>query len=151
MRCMASPSLTYPFPGVYLTLYTPLSLDPSKWTDLKLTSFQPKTFKEDDVEVAITHCGVCGSDIHTLSQGWGKSKLPLVAGHEIVGHVTRVGNKVNEFKVGQRVGVGAQISSCMKCRACNEGYENYCPDELDTYVCAPSNDYLCVTFPADAH
>ena len=93
---------------------------------------------------------MCGSDVHTLSQGWGESKLPLVAGHEIVGHVTRVGNKVTEFKVGQRVGVGAQIASCMQCRACKEGYENYCPDELDTYVCAPSRT-LHMTIPINKH
>ncbi|TFY54504.1 hypothetical protein EVJ58_g8825 [Rhodofomes roseus] len=107
--------------------------DSSKWTELKLTSFRPKTFKPEDVEIAITHCGVCGSDVHTLTQGWGESKLPLVAGHEIAGHVTRVGDKVTEFKVGQRVGVGAQIGSCMQCRACKEDLENYCPDQIETY------------------
>ena len=52
-----------------LTALVLASLDPSNWTDLKLTSFQPKTFKEEDVEIAITHCGVCGSDVHTLTQG----------------------------------------------------------------------------------
>ncbi|PCH43607.1 GroES-like protein [Wolfiporia cocos MD-104 SS10] len=107
--------------------------DPSKWSDLKLTSFKPKTFQPEDVEIAITHCGVCGSDVHTLTQGWGESKLPLVAGHEIVGKVTRVGDKVSEFKVGDRVGVGAQIGACLKCRACKSDYENYCPDSIETY------------------
>lgn len=149
MQCMAGPPPDT-IRCLKLTLLALPSLDPSKWTDLKLTSFQPKTFKEDDVEVAITHCGVCGSDVHTLSQGWGESKLPLVAGHEIVGHVTRVGDKVTEFKVGQRVGVGAQIASCMQCRACKEGYENYCPDELDTYVCVPSYA-LCMAFSTNKH
>ena len=42
---------------------------------------------------------VCGSDVHTLTQGWGASKLPLVVGHEIVGTVTRVGRNVADIKV----------------------------------------------------
>ncbi|TFY54505.1 hypothetical protein EVJ58_g8826 [Rhodofomes roseus] len=100
--------------------------DPKKWSDLKVASFQPKTFAGDDVEIAITHCGVCGSDVHTLTQGWGESHLPLVVGHEIVGKVVRVGGKVAGIKAGDRVGVGAKIGSCMECRACKEGQENYC-------------------------
>ena len=108
--------------------------DPEKWTDLPVREFKPKTFEPQDVELTITHCGVCGSDVHTLTQGWGESKLPLVVGHEIVGTVTRVGDKVEGIKPGDRVGVGAQRGSCMSCRACKDGYENYCPDSIDTYV-----------------
>lgn len=110
--------------------------DPSAWSTLDIVSFQPKNFLDDDVELAITHCGVCGSDVHTLSQGWGSTgTLPLVVGHEIVGIVTRVGKNVEEFKVGQRVGIGAQIGSCMKCKRCKNGNENYCNDGMiDTYV-----------------
>ena len=112
-----------------------LFTDPKHFTELKVKTFKPKPFEDNDVEIAITHCGVCGSDVHTLKQGWGDSKLPLVVGHEIVGIVTRVGKNVEEFKVGQRVGVGAQIGSCMKCKRCKNGNENYCNDGMiDTYV-----------------
>ena len=108
--------------------------DPKQFSDLNITEFKPKTFQPDDVEVAITHCGVCGSDVHTLKQGWGESKLPLVVGHEIVGHATRVGDNVKGVKVGDRVGIGAHIGSCMQCRQCKDGYENYCPKGIATYV-----------------
>ncbi|EED77109.1 predicted protein [Postia placenta Mad-698-R] len=107
--------------------------DPKRWSDLEVVSFKPKTFKSDDVEIAITHCGVCGSDVHTLTQGWGESKLPLVVGHEIVGKATRVGDNVKDIKVGDRVGVGAQIGSCMSCRECKSDYENYCANGIPTY------------------
>lgn len=86
--------------------------DRDKWNEFTVLEFKPKTFQPQDVELAITHCGVCGSDVHTLTQGWGESKLPLVVGHEIVGTVIRVGNKVTEFKPGDRVGVGAQGAAC---------------------------------------
>ncbi|KAL1947226.1 hypothetical protein VTO73DRAFT_14187 [Trametes versicolor] len=107
--------------------------DPSAWSTLSVTSFQPKTFGPDDVEIAITHCGVCGSDLHTLTGGWGQSHLPLVVGHEIVGKVTRVGANVKSLKAGDRAGVGAQVGSCLDCRACNDNYENYCPKMIHTY------------------
>lgn len=47
----------------------------------EVIEYQPKTWTEDDVEVAITHCGVCGSDVHTIDESaWGKGKYPLVPG-----------------------------------------------------------------------
>lgn len=113
----------------------PPAADPAKWSDLQVVPIKPKTFGAHDVEIAITHCGVCGSDIHTLTGGWGAvSQLPLVVGHEIVGKVTRVGEAVSEFKAGDKVGVGAQIGSCGDCRACKNGDENYCPKMIHTYV-----------------
>ncbi|KAI0373526.1 GroES-like protein [Pilatotrama ljubarskyi] len=107
--------------------------DPAKWTDLEVVEFKPKTFQPEDVEIAITHCGVCGSDLHTITQGWGESKLPLVVGHEIVGTATRVGAKVTTIKPGDRVGVGAQIGSCLDCTRCKMDYENYCTQMVETY------------------
>ncbi|KAI0668393.1 GroES-like protein [Trametes maxima] len=107
--------------------------DPSVWSNLTVTSFKPKPLAPEDIEIAITHCGVCGSDLHTLTGGWGQASLPLVVGHEIVGRVTRVGEKVQGFKVGDRAGVGAQVGSCLKCRACDDNYENYCQNLIHTY------------------
>lgn len=37
-----------------------------------------KTWDEDSVEMDITHCGICGSDVHTLDSGWGPSDYPVV-------------------------------------------------------------------------
>ncbi|KAG9120455.1 NADP-dependent alcohol dehydrogenase [Ceratobasidium sp. 392] len=111
--------------------------DHSKWSDFQVVDIKPKQWEEDDVDIAITHCGICGSDVHTLTGGWGQAKgLPLVAGHEIVGIAVRVGSVAAEkagIKVGDRVGVGARIHSCGHCRACNLAYENYCPQVIDTY------------------
>ena len=47
-------------------------------------------------------------------------------GHEIVGRVTAVGNKVSKFKVGQLVGVGCMVDSCQHCKPCADGLEQYC-------------------------
>ncbi|CAE6467344.1 unnamed protein product [Rhizoctonia solani] len=111
--------------------------DKKNWSDLKPAEIKPKKWQEEDIDIAITHCGVCGSDIHTLTNGWGNlDHLPLVVGHEIIGKAVRVGSIAAQktgFKVGDRVGVGAHIWSCGECQACKTDNENYCPKGLDTY------------------
>ena len=80
----------------------------------------------NDVEVAIQFCGVCHSDLHTARDEWGGTVYPVVPGHEIVGRVTRVGDAVSTFKVGDVVGVGCMVDSCRDCASCAEGLEQYC-------------------------
>ncbi|KAH6885363.1 zinc-binding dehydrogenase [Thelonectria olida] len=91
-------------------------------------TFEPKTWEEDDVDIQITHCGICGSDLHTLRSGWGETPYPCCVGHEIVGKAVRVGENVKNIKVGDRVGVGAQARSCLEpdCYECSIGRPNYC-------------------------
>jgi uncharacterized zinc-type alcohol dehydrogenase-like protein len=79
-----------------------------------------------DVQIEIAYCGVCHSDLHTVRSEWGGTKYPCVPGHEIVGHVSAVGNEVRGFKVGDTVGVGCLVGSCQHCAACDEGLEQYC-------------------------
>src|SRR5690554_5670614 len=79
-----------------------------------------------DVEIKILFCGVCHSDIHTARNEWGGTKYPIVPGHEIVGIVTRIGDQVSKFKVGDTVGVGCFVDSCGHCSNCNENNEQYC-------------------------
>lgn len=38
---------------------------------MEWAKFEPKTWTEDDVDIQVTHCGICGSDLHTLRSGWG--------------------------------------------------------------------------------
>ncbi|KAI8365463.1 chaperonin 10-like protein [Choanephora cucurbitarum] len=92
-----------------------------------------KQWDEDSVEMNITHCGMCGSDIHTLEAHWGPTNYPCVVGHEIVGVVTRVGKNVTNLKVGDRAGVGAQCHSCHECARCKAGNENNCAKHTGTY------------------
>jgi uncharacterized zinc-type alcohol dehydrogenase-like protein len=79
-----------------------------------------------DVRISITYCGVCHSDLHTARGEWGRTKYPCVPGHEIVGEVVSVGEKVTDFKVGETVGVGCMVDSCQHCQSCDDGLEQYC-------------------------
>jgi uncharacterized zinc-type alcohol dehydrogenase-like protein len=79
-----------------------------------------------DVEIAITHCGVCHSDLHLIANDWGNSQYPFIPGHEVVGTVAAVGSEVRSLEVGQRVGLGWQSNSCGICEWCTRGMENLC-------------------------
>ncbi len=90
----------------------------------------------DEVDVAVTHCGICHTDVGMVDNEWGASTYPLVAGHEAVGTVEAVGASVdpNRIQVGQRVGVGAICGSCMNCEWCESGKQNVCPNRVDTVM-----------------
>ncbi|KNE62865.1 hypothetical protein AMAG_08042, partial [Allomyces macrogynus ATCC 38327] len=87
----------------------------------------------DDVEIEISHCGVCHSDLHTLDEGWGPTTFPVIVGHEIVGRISAVGPHVKHLSVGDRVGVGAQCGACLHCQKCVRGRDNVCPKAVFTY------------------
>jgi uncharacterized zinc-type alcohol dehydrogenase-like protein len=82
--------------------------------------------KADDVEIAVEFCGLCHSDVHATRGEWGGDTYPLIPGHEIVGRVTRLGSAVDDFTVGERVGVGCIVDSCRECESCLDGLEQYC-------------------------
>lgn len=91
-------------------------------------SFERRAPREDDVVIKILYCGVCHSDIHQVRNEWGGSHYPMVPGHEIIGEVTAVGSAVNDFSIGEHVGVGCMVDSCQQCDACHDGLEQYCAE-----------------------
>src|SRR5882762_11599748 len=77
--------------------------------------YDPGDLKGNEVEVKISHCGVCHSDVHLIDNDWGISKYPFIPGHEIVGSVVAVGSEVKDRKVGERVGIGLLMNRCPTC------------------------------------
>ena len=71
-------------------------------------------------------CFVGSSDVHIANNDMGGTHYPVVPGHELAGVVTAVGPNVTKFKVGDKVGVGCIVDSCMNCLSCNEGLEHAC-------------------------
>jgi alcohol/geraniol dehydrogenase (NADP+) len=96
-------------------------------TALEPFSYEPEALGEHDVEIAISHCGICHSDVHLVDGEWGDF-FPLVPGHEIVGTV--VAGKA--FPAGTRVGVGWQCNSCGDCSYCAAGEEVLCSENQAT-------------------
>ena len=96
--------------------------------------FEPGELKSNEVEIKISHCGVCRSDVHLIDNDWGLSKYPFVPGHEIVGTVVEVGSDVKDRSVGERVGVGWKCNSCGVCEWCRQGEEHLCAKSQPTCI-----------------
>jgi len=96
--------------------------------------YDPGTLGPQEVEIGISHCGICHSDLHLISNDWGMSQYPFIPGHEIIGAVIAVGDEVKSLAVGQRVGLGWQSNSCGVCEWCTRGMENLCPQSEGTCV-----------------
>lgn len=96
--------------------------------------YDPGKLGLQEVEIAITHCGVCHSDLHLIANDWGVSQYPFIPGHEIIGTVAAVGSEVRSLQIGQRVGLGWQSNSCGQCEWCLKGLENLCPEAEATCV-----------------
>ena len=96
--------------------------------------YDPGTLGPLEVEIAVSHCGICHSDLHLISNDWGISQYPFIPGHEVVGTVSAVGGQVKALQEGMRVGLGWQSNSCGNCEWCMRGMENLCPDAEATCV-----------------
>ena len=96
--------------------------------------YDPGKLGSQEVEITITHCGICHSDLHLIANDWGISQYPFIPGHEVIGAVAAVGSQVRSLKVGQRVGLGWQSNSCGQCEWCTRGLENLCPESEGTCV-----------------
>lgn len=104
---------------------------------LEQFSYQPPELKDQEIRVSVTHCGLCYSDIYAIEDQYGITSFPFVPGHEIVGHVSEMGSSVSGLKKGDRVGIGWQGRSCMKCEWCSRGDEHLCDDVVNNGVWMP--------------
>lgn len=89
-------------------------------------TFERRTPTPHDVRIEILFCGVCHSDLHQAHNEWGGTIYPCVPGHEIVGRVTAVGDKVSQFKPGDLAAVGCMVDSCHECASCKADQEQFC-------------------------
>ena len=100
---------------------------------LKLTNIERHSIgNPDEVLIKIEACGVCHSQLHGIEGDWQEigipPSFPTVPGHEVVGKIIEIGDKVTKFRIGDRVGITPLLKSCMNCIYCNEGKEYLCED-----------------------
>lgn len=100
---------------------------------LKPYTFERRTPNKDDVVIKIAYCGICHSDIHQARDEWGGARFPMVPGHEIVGEVVAKGDAVTKFSVGDRVGVGCFVDSCIHSTERDVDFEQYREGLVLTY------------------
>lgn len=108
------------------------------------------TVGPDDVLVAVELCGVCGSDLHMVLEGWGQPGS--WQGHEWIGTVAAVGESVTTWREGDVV-VGGPTVRCGECAHCRAGRPSLCsardtpgigPEQggFATYKLAPAAELL---------
>lgn len=86
-----------------------------------------------EIVVKLTATGVCHTDLHAVRGDWAvKPPLPLVPGHEGVGHVTMMGAGVSHLREGDAVGVPWLHDACGTCEYCLTGWETLCPAQHNT-------------------
>lgn len=97
-------------------------------TALAMTEIAPPALGPREVRIAVSACGVCRTDLHVVDGELPNPKLPIVPGHEIVGHVTAKGPNVQQLQAGDRVGIPWLGWTCGACEFCLRGQENLCPN-----------------------
>ena len=103
----------------------------------------------NDVQIDVLFCGICHSDLHQVRNEWQKvmpTVYPCVAGHEIVGRVTKVGGAVRKVKEGDMAAVGCMVDSCRTCPACRDGQEQFCEGPATFTYNAPDKHLGGVTY-----
>jgi propanol-preferring alcohol dehydrogenase len=95
-------------------------------TQLQAASLQVAEPGQGEILIKVAACGVCRTDLHIFDGELSQPKLPLMLGHEIVGHVTALGPGVVDFAIGDRVGVPWLGFTDGTCPYCRRGEENLC-------------------------
>ncbi|KAL6928240.1 hypothetical protein ACO0SA_002974 [Hanseniaspora valbyensis] len=122
--------------------------DPEAWKNPKLISFNPKKFDETKdafVHIEVETCGICASDLFVIKNEWSREPMKhnkgsyspkgQIVGHEIVGKIKYVSPLAEKqgYKLGDRVGVGAQCYACLDCYECDHNKQQYCDKSIGTY------------------
>lgn len=95
-------------------------------------NYEAALLGENEVEIDISYCGLCGSDLGLIDNNYDFLQYPFVPGHEIVGKVSKLGEKVSGLLLGQYVGVGWICGSCLQCEYCQQGNEHVCAEAKAT-------------------
>lgn len=95
---------------------------------LELMEMPSPALKSDHIMIQVSTCGICHTELDEIEGRMPPPELPIIPGHQVVGRVVDKGKKTKKFNINERVGVGWIFSACGKCRFCDEGNENLCPD-----------------------
>ena len=115
--------------------------------DVRISDFQEPLLTDTGVKVAVSYCGLCGTDLHKYDGRGGSRPVipPVVLGHEASGIVVETGRDVTSFHKGDRVTVDPNWS-CGHCSYCKEGMTHMCENSRGVvkgfaqYICPPQEN-----------
>jgi alcohol dehydrogenase len=117
---------------------------------LDLVDVETTSPGRDEVRIAVSACGVCGTDRAFVHGGFPDISWPLTPGHEIAGTVAELGDGVADFAVGERVAVGWFGGNCNHCVPCRKGDFIHCENMKVPSWQYPGGYAESVTVPASA-
>lgn len=89
-----------------------------------VTDVAEPTLGPTDVLVEVSHCGICGTDLHMVMDGWGRPGS--IGGHEYSGRILATGTAVGAWRPGDAIVATPQIEGCGICRDCKRGRPSLC-------------------------
>ena len=95
-------------------------------TPLELIEVPVPIINEKEILIKVVACGVCHTELDEIEGRTPPPHLPVILGHQVVGRVKSIGNKVKTFKVEDKVGVAWIYYACGTCELCLSGNENLC-------------------------
>lgn len=117
---------------------------------LELAEVDTRPPGRDEVRIAVTACGICGTDRAFVNGGFPNMSWPLTPGHEIAGTIAELGENVEGFAVGDRVAVGWFGGCCYRCDPCRKGIFIHCVNGKVPSWHYPGGYAESVTVPANA-
>lgn len=115
----------------HLVTPAPLADEPLAWVETDRPTPGP-----GQLLIEVAGCGVCRSNLHTIEGDWVDGGVPaispIVPGHEVTGRIADLGEGVEDFAVGDPVGVQPLWWSCEKCEFCTSGREQLCHQRIIT-------------------
>jgi len=99
---------------------------PVSSSPLTIANVATPVLSDDEVLIRVSACGICRTDLHVVEGELPVRRSPLIPGHQIVGRVASLGGGVEQFSIGDRVGVAWLNRTCGTCEFCRTGRENLC-------------------------
>jgi L-iditol 2-dehydrogenase len=90
--------------------------------DIRIIEKPIPDIAENEILMQVEAAGICGSDI---IEWYRRDKVPLVLGHEVTGTIVKIGDKVKEYKVKDRI-CAAHHVPCNTCKYCLSGHQTVC-------------------------
>ena len=106
----------------------------SPGSDFELVQKEIPEPKEFEVLIKVAACGVCHGEALVKEGHFPGIKYPRIPGHEVIGTINKLGSRVEDWKLGQRVGIGWHGGHCFKCSACRKGEFLACENSLITGI-----------------
>lgn len=102
--------------------------------------------KDDEVQIKVMACGICGTDVHIMNEGY-QHTVPVTLGHEFTGIVTKVGKDVKNLSLGDQVVALSAQRTCCSCMYCQKGDYVHCTEKKSIGIDLPGAmaEYLCTT------